>query len=304
MNKIAESINTCKRLGNLPYNLFNLENYLPILYKTFGEFGFKNTNSSLPIKLMSGNHKNSGIVTYNQLISPYRKRNIYIIGKGILFDSGGYNLKTGRTGSYGMHEDKLGALIALTVANYLKGNVVAYCPITTNFLHTSKITPGDIIKIGNKDVLVNNTDAEGRLILAEAVNTLDVSKSDIIITIATLTGCCEYAVDKATGVFGGKNLHPKSLVWDYLHAAETEKEEAWALPMFDYMQKFYKKQPIKNAEDKIKAGASEGAMFIKQFIKYPENWIHLDIAASAINKEGKASGIPIKSLITFIKRLI
>jgi leucyl aminopeptidase len=74
--------------------------------------------------------------------------------------------------------------------------------------------------------------------------------------------------------------------------------------MFDYMQKFYKKQPIKNAEDKIKAGTSEGAMFIKQFIKYSGNWIHLDIAASAINKEGKASGIPIKSLITFIKRLI
>jgi leucyl aminopeptidase len=298
MNKIEKSINICKRLGNLPHNSFNLENYFPILYKTFGELGFKNTESNLPIKLMSGNHKNSGIVTYNQLVSPYRKRNIYLIGKGILFDSGGYHLKTGRTGSYGMHGDKLGSLIALTVANYFKDNVVAFCPITTNFLHTSQIIPGDIIKIGDKKVIVNNTDAEGRLILAEAISTLNVSKSDIIITIATLTGCCEYAVDKATGVFGDND----KLVNTYLGASKEVKEYAWHLPMFDYMQKFYKKQPIKNAEDKIKAGASEGAMFLRQFIKYSDNWIHLDIAPSA-HKDNKVTGIPIKSLINFIRRL-
>jgi leucyl aminopeptidase len=296
MNKIIELINTCKRLGNLPHNAFNLENYFPILYKIFGELGFKNTKSNLPIKLMSGNNKNAGIVTYNQLVSPYRKRNIYIIGKGILFDSGGYNLKTGKTGSYGMHGDKLGALIALTVANYLRGNCIAFCPITTNFLHSSLITPGDIIKIGNKKVLINNTDAEGRLILAEAISNLNVSKNDIIITIATLTGCCEYAIDKATGVFGEND----KLVNDYLEASKEEKEYAWRLPMFDYMQKFYKKQSIKNAEDKIKAGASEGAMFIRQFVKYPNQWLHLDIAPSA-HKDNKSTGIPIKSLINFIK---
>jgi leucyl aminopeptidase len=298
MNKLDKVIATAKKLIDKPYNSFSLENYFPILYKIFGELGFKNTDSNLPIKLMSGNHENAGIVTYNQLVSPYRKKNIYIIGKGILFDSGGYNLKTGKNGSYGMHGDKAGAIIALSIANYLKGNVVVYCPITTNFLHTSKITPGDIIKIGNKKVLVNNTDAEGRLILAEAISTLNISKSDIIITIATLTGCCEYAVDKATGVFGDND----KLVNDYLESSKEVKEYAWHLPMFDYMQKFYKKQPIKNAENKIKAGASEGAMFLKQFIKYPNNWLHLDIAPSAF-KDNKATGVPIKSLIKFIERI-
>jgi leucyl aminopeptidase len=114
-----------------------------------------------------------------------------------------------------------------------------------------------------------------------------------------------YAIDKkATAVFGEQNLHPNSLVWDYLHAAEEAKELAWALPLFDYMQDYYKKQPFKNAEDKILAGASEGAMFIKQFVPYPENWIHLDIAYSAFNdKTKKANGVPIKSLINFIKRI-
>ena len=291
MNKINQVINTAKKLINLPHNKFNLENYNLILTNNFGCLDFIREPNS-PTQLMSGNHPQSGI------IKTLGKGHIYIIGKGILFDSGGYNLKTGRNGPYGMHGDKAGAIIALSVANYFKGDVIAFCPVTTNFLHNSKIVPGDIIQIGKKKVEVNNTDAEGRLILAEAISKLNASKNDIIITIATLTGACEYAIDKATGVFGENN----KLVSDYLEASKEEKEYAWQLPMFDYMQKFYKKQPFKNAEDKIKAGTSEGAMFLKQFISYPNRWLHLDIAAST-HKDNKATGVPIKSLINFIRRL-
>jgi leucyl aminopeptidase len=292
MKNINRLIVKAKKLIDLPHNKFNLDNYYNIISKEIGVIDFiRNPNS--PTQLMSGFHPSAGIIK-----TPGRGK-IYIIGKGILFDSGGYNLKTGRKGSYGMHGDKAGMIIALSVAKNIGKNVIAYCPVTTNFLHNSKITPGDIIKIGNIDVEVNNTDAEGRLILAEAISNLNVSKNDIIITIATLTGCCEYAVDKATGVFGEND----KLINKYLEASKEEKEYAWALPLFDYMQKFYKKQPIKNSEDKIKAGASEGAMFIKQFIKYPENWLHLDIAAVA-HKDNKATGIPIKSLINFIKKLL
>lgn len=155
------------------------------------------------------------------------------------------------------------------------------------------------IKIGDKKVRVNNTDAEGRLILAEALSTLSPTKNDIIITIATLTGSVGYAIDdKATGVFG---LSQK-LIRAYAVSSREAKELAWGLPLFEYMQEYYKKQPFRNAENKIKAGASEGAMFIKQFIKYPENWIHLDIAYSAFER-GKANGVPIKTLIKFIRRI-
>jgi len=299
MNKLNKVINTAKKLIDLPYNNFSLENYFPKLYKQFGELGFKNTDSNLPIKLMSGNHKESGIVTYNQLVSPYRKRNIYIIGKGILFDSGGLDLKpSGKMDN--MCDDKAGAIIALTVANYLKGNVVAYCPITTNLIQTSKITPGDVISIDNKKVKVTDTDAEGRLILAEAIGTIPITKNDIIITIATLTGAVGYAIgDKATGVFSEN----EDLLKKYAEATSEAKELAWALPMFDYMQDFYKKEPICNHIEGFKGDASQGAMFIKQFIKYPENWIHLDIAYSAFNKDGKANGVPIKSLVNFIKKI-
>jgi leucyl aminopeptidase len=295
MDKLNKVIATAKKLIDMPYNQFNLKNYKNIIWEKFQEMHFEDTNYNLPIKLMSGGDENSGIIKINHSL---KDRNIYIIGKGILFDSGGLNLKTGRGGPYGMHGDKAGMIIALSVANYLKDNCVAYCPVTTNFIQNSKITPGDILKIGNKRVVVNNTDAEGRLILAEAISTLNVSKDDIIITVATLTGACEYAIDKATGV-----LSPSDKLAElFLTASKEEKEYAWRLPMFDYFQKFYKKQPIKNAEDKIKAGTSEGAMFLKQFVPYPENWLHLDIASSS-SKDGKATGIPIKSLINFIRRI-
>ena len=295
MDKLNKVIATAKKLIDMPYNQFNLENYFSILSDNKLNPITIDTPENQPIKLMSGNNFYSRIVTSNY---KQDKKRIIIIGKGILFDSGGLNLKTGRGGPYGMHGDKAGMVIALAVANYLKNNVIAYCPVTTNFIQNSKITPGDILKIGNKRVVVNNTDAEGRLILSETIAELNVSKSDIIITVATLTGACEYAIDKATGV-----LSPSDKLAElFLTASKEEKEYAWRLPMFDYMDKLYKKQPFKNAEDKIKAGTSEGAMFLKQFVPYPDNWLHLDIAASS-SKDGKATGTPIKSLINFIRRV-
>jgi len=302
MDKLNKVIAVAKKLIDMPYNQFNLDNYLDIIIKNdlrYKSIGVNTTEENQPIYLMSGEHNWSGILETPYLDHDQPKgRKIYIIGKGILFDSGGLNLKTGQNGSYGMHGDKAGMIIALAVASYLKKNVIAYCPVTTNFIQNSKITPGDILKIGKKRVVVNNTDAEGRLILAEAISTLNASNNDIIITVATLTGACEYAVDKATGVL----TYNDELAGKYLNASKDAKEYAWRLPMFDYMQSYYKKQPFKNAEDKIKAGTSEGAMFISQFIKYPQNWIHLDIASSS-EKDNKATGVPVKSLIKFIERI-
>ncbi len=295
MNKLDKVIKTTQNLIDLPYNKINIENYISVLQTHNLNPCFINTPETLPIKLMSGNSPYSGIVTSNYPSN--KKRNIYIIGKGILFDSGGLNLKNSQMET--MTNDKAGAIIALNIANHLRGNVIAYCPITTNFIQNSKIIPGDIIKIGNKQVLINNTDAEGRLILAEAITSLNVSENDIIISIATLTGCCQYGIDKATGVFSDNN----QLINKYAIASRETGELAWCLPMFDYMNEYYKKQPIKNSEEKIKAGASQGAIFIKQFVKYAKNFIHLDIATSAFFENGKSNGIPIRSLINFIKKI-
>jgi len=292
MNKLNKVIKTTKSLIDLPYNKFNLENYYNILTTNFGCLDFIR-NPNLPTQLMSGNHPEAGI------IKTPGKGHIYIIGKGVLFDSGGMDLKT--RGMTDMTGDKAGMIIALSVANYLKGNTIAYCPVTTNFIHTSNIIPGDEIKIGKKIVKVTNTDAEGRLILAEALATLHPTKKDFIITIATLTGAIGYAIgDKATGVFSNN----ENLLKNYAEASFETGELAWGLPLWDYLQeKYYNKKLIENSVKDIKEGATEGAMFIKQFVPYPNQWIHLDIAYSAFSKDKKANGVPIKTLVNFIRRL-
>jgi leucyl aminopeptidase len=305
MSNLNKVVGTAKKLIDLPYNRFNLENYFKILEKNNFDVAFTECKDNLPIKLMSGNHSNAGIIacnhpkTLSQIDKQNYKRRIYIIGKGILFDSGGMDIKL--RGMADMTGDKAGMIIALSVANYLKENIVAYCPVTTNLINTSKIIPGDEIKIGKKIVRISNTDAEGRLILAEAISTLNASKNDIIITVATLTGACEYAIGgEATGVFANN----EDLLKKYAEATFEAKSLAWGLPLWEHYQKqYYNKKIIENSIKNIKCGATEAALFIKQFIPYPNRWLHLDIAASAFDKKGKANGQPILALIKFINKL-
>jgi leucyl aminopeptidase len=299
MDKLEKMIAVSKKLSDLPYNKFSLENYFPILHG----YGLNPVTIDVPangpIKLMSGNNFYARIVTSNYHPENKKGRKIYIVGKSVLFDSGGLNLKDRHMED--MTNDKTGAIIALNVANYLKGNVIAYCPVTTNFIQNSKITPGDEIDIGKKTVKVTNTDAEGRLILAETLAMLKPNKDDIVITLATLTGCAAYAVgEEATAVLGEN----EELLKLYAEASFEAKELAWALPLWNhYQKKYYDKKLINNSNDAIKCGATEAALFVKQFVPYPENWLHLDIAYSAFNPDKRANGVPIRSLINFIKKL-
>jgi leucyl aminopeptidase len=292
---MKDTIKLAKKLIDLPYNKFNLQNYNRILYENCIRPVTVDTEENSPIKLMSGKNFYSRIVTSNlQFISTPK---IYLVGKGILFDSGGLDLKKEMND---MSCDKAGMIIALTVASFIEKNVTAYCPVTTNFVQDSLITPGDELSIGKKTVKITSTDAEGRLILAEALTLLKATEKDIVITIATLTGAVSRAIDnRATGVLGVND----ELINRYLNSCKEVGEYAWRLPLFDYMQKAYNKKEIKNYNKDIKAGTSEAAMFLKQFVSYPERWIHLDIASSAFDKNGKANGVPIKSLIHFIEGL-
>jgi len=300
MDKLDKVVKTAKSLIDLPYNKFNLDTYFSTL-KQYFDVDRLFTQSNAPIQLMSGNHVCAGIVTNQSLKQIETKgRKIYIVGKGILFDSGGLDLKPPDGSMSAMTDDKAGSIIALAVADYLKGNVVAYCPVTTNFIHTSKITPGDIIPIGKHQVKVTDTDAEGRLILAEAISAITQNKDDIIISVATLTGGCPIAVgDRATAIMSDND----DLLRKYAEASFKAKELAWALPMFDYMQEYYAKEPLRNWIKEFKGSTCQGGMFIRQFVKYPKNFIHLDIASSAFDSEGMANGVPIKSLINFIRSL-
>jgi len=290
----------CKKLVSMPYNKFNLTNYKEKLSKLLKiKINFIDTKSTGPIKLMSGQHKNAGIVYTNH--GSTKKRRIILVGKGILFDAGGYDIKP--SGKFAdMKIDMAGMASAFSAASQLPAkNLVAYCPVSTNLVANSQILPGDEIKMGSKSVTISNTDAEGRLILAEALTSLPQTSKDIIVTVATLTGAVGQAIgEKATGVFAfNDDLYQK-----YKKSSDKAKELVWRLPLWEYLEKkHFRKKRIKNSV-KDKPGASVAALFLKQFIKYPNNWIHLDIAYSCWDKKKeKATGQPVRTLINFIKTL-
>jgi len=295
-----QAVRYCKRLVNMPYNKFNLNNYKEKLSKALKiKVNFQETKSTGPIKLMSGQHKNAGIVSTS--LAPAKKRRIILVGKGILFDAGGYDIKP--SGKFSdMKIDMAGMASAFSVVSQVSSeDLIAYCPVSTNLVANSQILPGDEIKIGKKLVTISNTDAEGRLILAEALTNLTQTSKDIIISVATLTGAVGYAIgEKATGVFTFND----ALYQKYKKSLDKAKELAWRLPLWEYLdKKHFRKKRIKNSV-KDKPGASVAALFLKQFIKYPNNWIHLDIAYSCWDKKKeKATGQPVKTLINFIRTL-
>ena len=309
--KLKKYIEQSNKLIEMPYNELNLNKFYG---KVFPLHPFchiftdvQNVRDDDVINLMSGQDTcgDSGILTVRSGEEAHPK--IYLIGKGVLFDSGGYSLKSS-SDMQGMHTDMAGMAIASKVAEYCIEELGLYCvegysPVTTNFLHTSLINIGDKIKIGEKTVEITNTDAEGRLILASALSHLNevIKPKDIVITIATLTGACAYAVGEKATVYMSPN---KMLAFKYHQSALKVKELAWELPLWKYLQKDFAKKVIPNT-GKRKCGTIWAGMFLKQFVKYPKNWIHLDIAESAYDeKKKKATGQPIRTLVKFIKELI
>lgn len=282
----GDIIKFAQQIIKYPYNRFNLDNYRDILSKEFKNILFNSTKNNNPIKLMSGQHKNAGIITYKN----DSKANL--IGKGVLYDAGGYNLKHDMSG---MNGDMAGMAVALATAKIT--NTTAICPIATNLIHNNGILPGDILSIGKKDVEISNTDAEGRLVLAEAITELNASNKDIIITIATLTGCAVYAVGEAVALLSPNN----KLAEKYLTISKEVGSATWRLPLWEkYQKKYYNKKLIKNSIREFKAGTIEGGMFIKQFVPYPDNWIHLDIAAIEKKKDIE---LLIKTLVKFVNTI-
>ena len=237
---------------------------------------------------------------------------IVLIGKGITFDSGGISLKP----SNGMSEMKMDMSGAAAVIGTIETaarlklpiHLVGLIPATENLPSGSAMKPGDIIKhYGGKTSEVDNTDAEGRLILADAIAYASNFKPKIVIDLATLTGACVVALGQhATGMFGNDD----ELMTKLKKAGEKTFERVWQLPLYDEYEKQIKSDvaDVKNIGGKW-AGAITAALFLKKFL--PEDkelkWVHLDIAGTAILEEALpyspkgGSGVGVRLLIEFLK---
>lgn len=233
---------------------------------------------------------------------------LVLAGKGITFDSGGISIKPSE-GMADMKDDMAGGaavMATLMAIARLKPriNVTALVPATENLPSGTALKPGDIIKAMNgKTIEVLNTDAEGRLILADALCYAVRLKAKAIVDAATLTGACMVALGKiCTGVFSNN----QELADKVLAAGKESGELSWQLPMFDEYREQLKSDiaDIKNIGNRY-GGAITAAKFLADFVG-DTPWVHLDIAGTADNDKEKgylvkgATGIPVRTFVNLV----
>jgi leucyl aminopeptidase len=206
-----------------------------------------------------------------------------LVGKGVVFDSGGLSIKSA-SGMEEMKTDMGGGAAVLAAMSTLdelgvKAKVTAYVPMVENMPSGTAIRPGDVLKIRNgKTVEVLNTDAEGRLILADALSLAVEDEPDAIVDAATLTGACMVALgDKVAGLMTNRDGWGEQV----RAAADRAGEPVWPLPL----PKAYRKQIESEIADVKNIGGSYGGaltagLFLEEFVG-DVPWVHLDIAGPA-----------------------
>ncbi len=206
---------------------------------------------------------------------------ICLVGKGLTYDTGGYNLKPGDS-MRGMHMDKGGAIGVLAsffaaVALRVPHNLVCLVPSTDNCISGSAMVPGDVYTgLSEISVEVDNTDAEGRMVLADALAYAKRFKPSHIVDMATLTGAAVVALgDQASAMFCSDD----ALAGQLLKHADDAGELLWRMPLWEaYEEKLKSKvADIRNVGDRW-GGAVTAALFLKRFVPDGVLWCHLDIA--------------------------
>jgi leucyl aminopeptidase len=207
-----------------------------------------------------------------------------LIGKGVTFDTGGISIKPAADMEK-MKYDKAGACTVIAAMGVLADlklplHVVAVVPTVENMPSENPQRPGDIIRMySGKTVEVINTDAEGRLILGDALAYAGRYKPRAIIDLATLTGMCAYTFgDKAIGLMG----NDRPLLDRVKKAGDQTGERCWELPLWEDYGEMIKghHSDLLNVGGKY-AGTITAAMFLKEFVPEKTAWAHLDIAGTA-----------------------
>ncbi len=222
-----------------------------------------------------------------------------LIGKGLTFDAGGYNIKSD---SYGMKFDMCGGAdvlgaMEIIAANHFTKNVVAIIPTTENLINGKAYKPSDVIlTMSKQSVEVVNTDAEGRLILCDAITYAQTQLLNVkrIVDIATLTGACARALGN---VYAGIFANDEAFYAEFMQALADSDEKGWRLPLDRAYHELLKSNSadLKNVA-KGSAGASVAACFLESFVNPDVAWIHLDIAGIADDPKSGATGAMVRTL--------
>ncbi|MEO5332423.1 MAG: leucyl aminopeptidase [Magnetococcus sp. YQC-5] len=315
VEKITRGVAMARDLGNTPGNLLTPEVLAKKARELAEQWPIKTTIHSGASLMQKGMN---GILAVGQgsanppclIVMEYRhgkdRPTLAVVGKAVTFDSGGISLKPGAK----MEEMKFDMSGGAAVFGFMQAiaemkwpvNVVGIVPAAENLPSGTAQRPGDVIKMAKGlFVEVINTDAEGRLILADALHHASTFDPDVIIDLATLTGACVIALGHHVSAVLGNNNDLQSKL---KQAGESCGERVWPLPMYPEYQEQIKSvvADIKNVGGR-EAGTITAACFLSRFVDEERAWAHLDIAGTAYDMSGTRPHVPKGAVGTGVRLL-
>ena len=312
----AAGVSLAKDLGNLPANVCT-PTYLAeqagkiaaewkLELKVLERKDMEKLGMGSLLSVAQGSRQPPKLIVLNYAGGPKKAKPVVLVGKGITFDTGGISLKPGAE----MDEMKFDMCGAASVLGALRAcaemklrlNVVGIIPATENMPGGAATKPGDIVtSMSGQTIEVLNTDAEGRLILCDALSYAERFDPAAVVDIATLTGACVIALGHvASGLYSNKD----ALARELLAAGDEACDRAWHMPLWDD----YQEQLKSNFADMANiggrpAGSVTAACFLSRFAKNFD-WAHLDIAGTAwkSGKEKGSTGRPVALLTGFLMK--
>ncbi len=311
---IAKGMSLAKDLGNLAPNICTptyLAKQAKDIAKTYKlkatvleQKDMEKLGMGSLLSVAQGSDQPAKLIALEYYGQTKKEKPVVLVGKGVTFDTGGISLKP----SPDMDEMKydmcgaasvLGTMLAVAEMK-LPINLVVIVPATENMPSGSATKPGDVVtSMSGQTIEVLNTDAEGRLILCDALTYADRFKPEVVIDVATLTGACVMALGHvATGLISNDD----KLSQDLLNAGEQAADRAWQLPLWDDYQELLKSNfaDMANIGGRA-AGTITAACFLSRFAK-TYRWAHLDIAGTAwkSGKEKGSTGRPVPLLTQYL----
>lgn len=266
----------------------NLPNDVSV--KVLNEKELKEKGLNLLLSVNSGGSNPAYLVILEYLHDADKNdKSICLVGKGVMFDAGGYNIKLGDFSD--MKDDMAGTAVIYGVFKLLshfkvKGRYVGLLAIVENKINEFATLPGNVVTAYNKKTVeILNTDAEGRLILADALSYSEKFNPKLCIDVATLTGAAVTTFGGLSTVVIG-NTNADSDIKKIIDQGKLNHEKFWQLPLWDEYIKLTKSNvaDYKNLSYEISAGTIMGAAFLSHFIPKNVKWIHLDIAGVTLLK--------------------
>ncbi|MBI3588898.1 MAG: leucyl aminopeptidase family protein [Candidatus Liptonbacteria bacterium] len=332
---VGEEINNARTLSNTPGNdmtpqtlangALKIGEQYKVKVEILDEKAMKELKMGGVLGVAKGSMEKPKFIVMEYMKGKRSEKPVVLVGKGVTFDTGGLNLKP-ENGIYEMHMDMSGgAAVIHTIAALarlkVKKNIVALVPAVENMPSGSSYHPGDVLTTMNgKTIEVLNTDAEGRVILADALEYSKKYKPRLVIDVATLTGSAISALgQRASAIFSNNARVEQKMI----ESGEAVGDFLWALPLWEEYEEDVKGTfgDVANSSKTRYGGVINGAMFLWQFIKSSQEtrdkghggekdqipWVHIDMAPRMTATENEflakgSTGAPVGLLTEFLKK--